>query len=192
MDFFYRISFRYLSRASCHVGSGWKSVFYKLGFIQAAVEWTYSLGNAVLCSCDRRYLYFFVFLVAEGSSLAEDLFSEIIPADEAAFVGCVIVAVFLCLDHVYQKTCKVVGVGRSSDLVTDYGKLVMGFSQIYHGTDKVFAVFAEYPCNTYDKEFIYSAGYCQFTVKLGLTVYVLWSVVLAVRIPWCGSLAVKT
>ena len=129
--------------------------------------------------------------MAEGSSLAEDLFSEIIPADEAAFVGCVIVAVFLCLDHVYQKTCKVVGVGRSSDLVTDYGKLVMGFSQIYHGTDKVFAVFAEYPCNTYDKEFIYSAGYCQLTVKLGLTVYVLWSVVLAVRIPWCGSLAVK-
>ena len=109
----------------------WKwleTVFYKLGFIQAAVEWTYSLGNAVLCSCDRRYLYFFVFLVAEGSSLAEDLFSEIIPADEAAFVGCVIVAVFLCLDHVYQKTGKVVGVGRSSDLVTDYGKLVMGFS----------------------------------------------------------------
>ena len=169
MDFFtgsLQISFQ----ASVPCWKWLEAVFYKLGFIQAAVEWTYSLGNAVLCSCDRRYLYFFVFLVAEGSSLAEDLFSEIIPADEAAFVGCVIVAVFLCLDHVYQKTCKVVGVGRSSDLVTDYGKLVIGFfPRFTMVTDKVFARFCRIPCNTYDKEFIYSAGYCQLTVKLGLT-----------------------
>ena len=137
MDFFLQDLFQISFQGILPCWKWLEAVFYKLGFIQAAVEWTYSLGNAVLCSCDRRYLYFFVFLVAEGSSLAEDLFSEIIPADEAAFVGCVIVAVFLCLDHVYQKTGTVVGVGRSSDLVTDHGKLVMGFSQIYHGTDKV-------------------------------------------------------
>ena len=88
MDFFLQDLFQISFQGILPCWKWLEAIFYKLGFIQAAVEWTYSLGNAVLCSCDRRYLYFFVFLVAEGSSLAEDLFSEIIPADEAAFVGC--------------------------------------------------------------------------------------------------------
>ena len=89
--------------------------------------------------------YFFVFFMSEGSGLTEDFFCEIIPADEAALVGCMIVAVFIGLDHVYQKAGKVVGIGRSSDLVTDYGKFVVGFSKIYHGTDKVLCRFCRIP-----------------------------------------------
>ena len=39
-----------------------------------------------------------------------------------------------------------------------------------HGFDKVLAVFAEYPCNTDDKELINCAGYGKFTVQLCLSI----------------------
>ena len=129
--------------------------------------------------------------MSEGSGLTEDFFCKIVPADVAALVGCMIVTIFIGLDHVNQKAGKIVSISRSSDLITDNGKFVVSFSKIYHSTDKVLSVFAEYPGNTYDKEFINSAGYCQLAVKLGLAVYILGSVVFAVRIPWSSSLAVK-
>ena len=66
MDFFLQDLFQISFQGILPCWKWLEAVFYKLGFIQAAVEWTYSLGNAILCSCDRRYLYFFVFLVGRG------------------------------------------------------------------------------------------------------------------------------
>ena len=43
----------------------------------------------------------------------------------AALVGCVIITVFLCLDHVDQQSCQIVGIGRSTDLIGNNGQIVM-------------------------------------------------------------------
>ena len=108
--------------------------------------------------------------MSHGSCLTEDLFGEIIPADVTALVGCMIVTVFLCLDHIYQQSCQVIGISWSTDLVIDYGECVVCFSKIDHGLDEVLAVFAKYPCNTDDKELIHCAGYSQFAVQFGLSI----------------------
>ena len=81
-----------------------------------------------------------------------------------------IITVFFSFDHIYQKSCQVIGISRCTDLVIDYGESIMSFSEVDHGFDKVFAVFAEYPCNTDDKELINCAGYGKFTVQLCLSI----------------------
>ena len=87
-----------------------------------------SLGNAVFRSSNRINgdPLFGVFAVSKCNSLAEDFFGEIIPADVAAFVGCMIVAVFLSLDHIDQQSCQVIGIGRSTDLIVDNRQLCRG------------------------------------------------------------------
>ena len=52
-------------------------------------------------------------------SLTEDFFCEIIPADVTALVSCVIIAVFVCLDHVHHETGEIIGISRGTDLVVD-------------------------------------------------------------------------
>jgi len=81
-----------------------------------------------------------------------------------------IITVFFSFDHIYQKSCQVIGISRCTDLVIDYGESIMSFSEADHGFDKVLAVFAEYPCNTDDKELINCAGYGKFTVQLCLSI----------------------
>ena len=83
-----------------------------------------------------------------------------------------IVAVFVCFDHIHQKSCQIKGVGRSTDLVTDNSELVVCFGNIEHGTDKVFAVGSKYPGDTDDKIPVQNFGHCQFTIQLGSTIYV--------------------
>ena len=101
----------------------------KLALVQTAVERPFGFGNAVFFCGHRCYGYLFVFFVAGFYGLAEDFFGEIIPADIASFVGGMIVAVFLCFDHIYQKHGQIQSVSRRADLIADYPELIVGLSR---------------------------------------------------------------
>ena len=62
-------------------------------------------------------------------------------------------AVFISLDHIYKKSCEIVGVGRGSDLVINDRCGSTFLSDPQHGLNEVLAVYAEYPGNTDDKVF---------------------------------------
>ena len=124
-------------------------------------------------------------------SLAEDFLCEIIPADESAFIGCMIIAVLVGDDHIHHEAGKVIRIGRCPDLVADNADGIMAFSDIQHGLDKILPVLAKYPGNPDDKEFLYVVVYRKLTVQLCLTVDVQWLVILAVRLPGSGSLTIE-
>ena len=149
-----------------------KAIRSKFALVQTAVERPFGFGNAIFFCGHRCYGYFFVFFVACFYGLAEDFFGEIIPADIAAFVGGMVVAVFLCFDHIYQEHGQVQGVGRGADLVADYPELIVGLSKIQHGLDEILAVFAEYPGDTDNEVFLQIFGNAQLTFQLGFSVYV--------------------
>ena len=75
-----------------------------------------------------------------------------------------VVAVFFCLDHVYQKSGQIEGIGGSTDLVAYNGECIPCFSQIQHSLDEVFAVFAKDPGNADDKVVRKSFGNSQLTL----------------------------
>ena len=83
-----------------------------------------------------------------------------------------IVTVFVCLDHINQQSCQIVGISRRTDLIGNNGQFVVRFCHIQHGFDKVLSVFTEYPCDTNDKIFIQSGRYGKFSVQFGLAVYI--------------------
>ena len=75
-----------------------------------------------------------------------------------------IITVFFSFDHIYQKSCQVIGISRCTDLVIDYGESIMSFSEVDHGFDKVLAVLAEYPGNADNEILVQCTAYCEFTV----------------------------
>ena len=78
------------------VGKGGEAVLDEFGLVQAAVEGAGGLAEAVFGGGDG---------VDDGgeAGLAVDLAGEIVPADVAAFVGGVVVAVAVGLDHVDEE-----------------------------------------------------------------------------------------
>lgn len=69
---------------------GRKAGFYKLAPVKTAVERTRRLIQTVLLRCHRQNLR----LIA---GLTVDFLGKIVPADIAAFIGCMVVSVFLGL-----------------------------------------------------------------------------------------------
>lgn len=104
----------------------------QFALIQAAVKRSGCFGSAILCSCDGVDCHVFreIFRVSHGSGLTEDFFCEIIPADISALIGCMIITVFFSFDHIYQKSCQVIGISRCTDLVIDYGESIMSFPRL--------------------------------------------------------------
>ena len=60
----------------------------------------------------------------------------------------------LCLDHIHQKSCKVVCVSRRTDLVTDNRYSAALLAETEHCLDKVLSVYTKYPCDTNCEEFL--------------------------------------
>ena len=171
--FYLEIQFFQIPSKCILPGGEWcETIGCQFALSQAAVKRSGCFGSAILCSCDGVDCHVFreIFRVSHGSGLTEDFFCEIIPADISALIGCMIITVFFSFDHIYQKSCQVIGISRCTNLVIDYGESIMSFSEVDHGFDKVLAVFAEYPCNTDDKELINCAGYGKFTVQLCLSI----------------------
>jgi len=166
------------------VGKGGEAVLDEFGLVQAAVEGAGGLAEAVFGGGDR---------VDDGgeAGLAVDLAGEVVPADVAAFVGGVVVAVAVGLDHIDEEAGQVKGVGGGADLVVDDADLVVGPADAEHGLDEVFAVFAEDPGDADDEVFVKEGGDGELSVQLGAAVDVEGAVVLAVGLPGVGALAVK-
>ena len=71
-----------------------------------------------------------VFRVAKFRGLTEDFNRKIIPANISALVRGMIITIFLCLDHIGQKTCQVIGVGWGADLIVDNRQFFMCLSDV--------------------------------------------------------------
>ena len=112
----------------------------------------------------------FVLVMSKLSSLTEDFLCEIIPADVLAGIRRMIVAVFIGLNHINEQASKVVGVGRSTDLIADNAQGSELSAEIQHRFDEVFAVLSEYPCDTDDEIFIQGFADCELALELCLTV----------------------
>lgn len=87
-------------------------------------------------------------------------------------VGGVIAAVLVGLDHVNQKSCQVIGVGRGSNLIIYHADCPALFAETQHSLDEVLSCHAEYPGNAHDKVFVGQFFYRQLTLVLSLTVYI--------------------
>ena len=98
--------------------------------------------------------------------------------------------VFIRQDHIHQKPCQIISIGRRSELVIHHCEMIMGLAQIQHGLDEVLAVDSEYPGDSYDKIFLQCLLYCQFSFVFGLSVYI-QRMTLVLWLPGSGALAVK-
>ena len=130
-------------------------------------------------------------LMVEFCCLAEDFLCKIIPADISAFICCMIVTIFVSLDHVNEKSCKVKCIGWCSDLVIYNFQCIVCLCYIEHCLDKVLTVLSEYPRDTYDEVFIQRLRYRKLSGKFCLSIYIQWFVILTVRFPGFLSLPVK-
>ena len=83
-----------------------------------------------------------------------------------------IAAVLVGLDHVDQKSCQIIGVGRGTNLVIYHADCPALFAETQHSLNEVLSCHAEYPGNSYDKVFVGQLFYCQLSLVLGLTVYI--------------------
>ena len=117
--------------------------------------------------------------------------AEIVPADVAALVGRMVIAVFLGLHHVHQEPCQIEGIGRSADLVVDYTYCIMGLADIDHGLNKVLPVEAEYPCDPDDEILLKNTADSQLAVQLALAIDIQRRVAFIIRLPRSRALAVK-
>ena len=129
--------------------------------------------------------------MSHGNCLTEDFFSKIIPADISTFIGCMIISILFCLYHIYQKTCKIKCIRRCTNLVIYNCKFIVCLTDIQHRLDKVLTVLAKYPCNTYDKVFVQITGYSKLSIQLCLSIYIQWSIILAIWLPWLCALSIK-
>ena len=104
--------------------------------------------------------------------LSENFFCKIIPADEAALVGHMIITVFIGFDHIHQQARQIIGVGRCADLIGYDFQGVMCLADVQHRLDEVLAVDAEYPCNPDDKILVQGLRNCKLAFQLRLSVNV--------------------
>ena len=123
--------------------------------------------------------------------LAENLFCKIVPADVAALVGGMIVTVFICLQHVHQKSCQIKCIRRRTDLVIHHSQCVVGLTHVQHGLDEILSVLTEHPGNADNEVLLQCLRHSQLSCQLCLSVHVQRFVVLAVRIPGSLTLSVK-
>ena len=79
-------------------------------------------------------------------------------------------AVFVRLDHIHEKSCEVVSVGRGTDLIVNDRSSSALFSDPEHGLDEVLSVYAEYPGDTDGKEFLDQLLDCELALIFGLSV----------------------
>ena len=131
--FYLEIQFFQIPSKCILPGGEWcETIGCQFALIQAAVKRSGCFGSAILCSCDGVDCHVFreIFRVSHGSGLTEDFFCEIIPADISALIGCMIITVFFSFDHIYQKSCQVIGISRCTDLVIDYGESIMSFPRL--------------------------------------------------------------
>ena len=75
-----------------------------------------------------------------------------------------VAAVTVSLYHFHQKLCKIIGIGRRTDLVVHYTHRSPFLSQAQHGFDEILSVNAEYPGNADSKEFLHILLYCNLTL----------------------------
>ena len=99
-------------------------------------------------------------------------------------------AVFVRLDHIHEKSCEVVSVGRGTDLIVNDRSSSALFSDPEHGLDEVLSVYAEYPGDTDGKEFLYQLLDCKLSLIFGLSIDIQW-MSLVIRLPRAGSLSVE-
>lgn len=131
--FYLEIQFFQIPSKCILPGGEWcETIGCQFALIQAAVKRSGCFGSAILCSCDGVDCHVFreIFRVSHGSGLTEDFFCEIIPADISALIGCMIITVFFSFNHIYQKSCQVIGISRCTDLVIDYGESIMSFPRL--------------------------------------------------------------
>ena len=83
-----------------------------------------------------------------------------------------IATILVGLDHVNQKSCQIIGVGRGSNLVIYHADCPALFAETQHSLDEVLSCHAEYPGNAHDKVFVGQFFYSQLALVLGLTVYI--------------------
>ena len=102
-----------------------------------------------------------------------------------------IIAVLVRFNHVDQKARKIVGVGRSSDLIGHDLQRIVRLANVQHRLDEVLAVDAEDPGNAHDEVLVQISAYRKLAFELGLTVDVQRLVVLTVRFPWLRALSVE-
>ena len=100
-------------------------------------------------------------------------------------------AVLFFFQHIYKKSCKVVGVSRCTDLVIYNSQGIMCFAKIDHGLDEVFAVQSEYPCNTHDVVLRSIFFHGNFTFVFGLSIDIQRLYDRIIRLPRADSLSVK-
>ena len=113
------------------------------------------------------------------------------PRNISALVCCVIIAVFFCLTHINQQSCKIKCIGRCTYLVINYTHFIVCFSHINHSLDEILTIKTKHPCYTDNKVFFKCSAYSQLAFKLSLTVNIQRLIILAVRLPRLCSLSVK-
>jgi len=82
------------------------------------------------------------------TSLFKNLASKVVPRDITALVLCVVVAIFITLNHIYKQKSSIKGISWRSNLVMYHAQGIDLVTHIEHGLDKNIAIFAKYPSNT--------------------------------------------
>ena len=72
--------------------------------------------------------------------------------------------------HVNDQPCKIVRIGRRSDLVIHDPKSRVILCEIQHGLNKVLSVHAEDPGDSQNEELLYMFAHCDFPFRLRLSV----------------------
>lgn len=166
------------------MGQGREACLAQLGFIQPAVEGPVGLVQAVFLRGDGDDLGGFC-------RLTENLAGKFVPADIAALIGGVVIAVLLRFQHIHQQPGQVGGVGRRAHLIVDHPDGVVFFAETQHGFDKVLPVPSEYPSGTDNEILVQRIAHRQFPVQLGLAVNIQRVIVLTIRLPGGLALAVE-
>ena len=133
-------------------------------------------------------MHFFVNRIDLGC-LTENLTCEFIPGAKS-LIGRMVSAIFVCLHHIHQQSCQVIGIGRRTDLIIHNRQFIMCFTEVQHGLDKVLSVHTEYPGNA--DNVISGQVFLnrQFTLIFCLAVYI-QRMTLVIRLPRTGALSVK-
>ena len=143
-----------------------------------------ALGLGRECSAvHRRYLHLI------HSRRLKDLAGKFIPAAQS-FIGGMVNAVPVGLDHVHHQAGQIIGIGGRADLVIHYGYGSPFPPQTEHGLNKVFPVHAEYPGDADNKVFFQKLLYGQlaFVFRLAVNIQRLPGII---RLPGSFTLAVK-
>ena len=102
-----------------------------------------------------------------------------------------IFSVLFFFQHIHQKSCQIIGIGRRTDLIIYNRQSVMCFAEIQHSLDKVLAIQSKHPRNTDNIIMRSILFYCNLSLIFGLSIDIQRFHNRIIRLPRAGSLTVK-